>query len=260
MRPFGALHARDPEAAARALALDIALIAHDLAALGIDVDCAPVLDVADPDGHDVIGDRAFSEDPTAVAALGRVAVDSFLAHGVLPVAKHLPGHGRAREDSHLSLPRVTAALPALADRDFQPFAALADCPLGMTAHVVYDALDPDRPATLSPAVMGEVVRGRLGFDGLVMTDDLSMAALSGPFAERARAARAAGCDIVLHCNGAADEMAAVAAGAGPMDADGQRRWRAALARREAAPAAFDAEAAVAERDRLLAPVRAEARG
>ena len=252
MAPFGALHARDPAAAVEALTLDIALIASELRDLGIDVDCAPVLDVPAPDGHEIIGDRAFSDDPAVVAALGRVASDAFLAHGVLPVAKHIPGHGRATQDSHLALPRVGASLAELRERDFPPFAALKDCPLGMTAHIVYDAIDPDRPATSSSAVIGDIVRGELGFDGLLMTDDLSMKALSGSFADRAADARAAGCDVVLHCNGDPLEMASALDGAGLMDAEGARRWASAMARRAVAPADFDVGAATSRLDALLA--------
>lgn len=252
MAPFGRLHGRDPVAAAEALRLDIGLIASELTALGIDVDCAPVLDVPAPDGHEIIGDRAFADDPAVVGALGRVAVEAFLAHGVLPVAKHIPGHGRAVADSHLELPRVTASLAELEERDFPPFAALADCPLGMTAHIVYDAIDPARPATSSAAVIGGVVRGQLGFDGVLMTDDLSMKALSGPFETRAAQAREAGCDVILHCNGDRAEMAAALDGAGMMDGEGARRWCAALSRRDDPPAGFDARAAAARLDALLA--------
>ena len=252
MAPFGALYRRDPAAAAEALTLDVALIAAELTALGIDVDCAPVLDVPAPDGHEIIGDRAFADDPEIVAALGRVAADAFLANGVLPVAKHIPGHGRALADSHLALPRVQAALADLEARDFPPFRALADCPLGMTAHIVYDALDPDRPATSSAVVIGGLVRGRLGFDGLLMTDDLSMQPLTGGFEERAASARAAGCDIVLHCNGERLEMEPALEGTGMMDAEGARRWQAARARKSAPPAGFDARAAVERLDALLA--------
>ncbi|MBP5855740.1 beta-N-acetylhexosaminidase [Marivibrio halodurans] len=252
MAPFGLLHGRDPIAAVEALRLDIALIASELTALGIDVDCAPVLDVPAPDGHEIIGDRAFAEDPSVVGVLGRVAMEAFLTHGVLPVAKHIPGHGRAVADSHLELPRVTASLAALEERDFPPFAALGDCPLGMTAHIVYDAIDPARPATSSAAVIGGVVRGQIGFDGVLMTDDLSMKALSGSFETRAVQAREAGCDVILHCNGDRSEMAAALDGAGMMDGEGARRWCAALARRDDPPAGFDARAAAARLDALLA--------
>lgn len=186
------------------------LIAHDLAAIGITVDCMPVLDVPAPGAHDVIGDRAYCDDPDGVAELGRAAAEGLLAGGVLPIIKHVPGHGRAAADSHQALPRVGAPLQELRDRDFRPFRALADLPVAMTAHVVYDAVDPDRPATISPIVIGEIVRGEIGFGGLLLTDDLSMKALTGTFRSRATAALAAGCDVVLHCNGVLREMRQVA--------------------------------------------------
>lgn len=214
------------------------LIAHDLAAVGIDVDCLPVLDVPAPDGHEIIGDRAYADTPDDVARLGRAAAEGLIAGGVLPVIKHVPGHGRARADSHEALPVVEASLAELDSRDFAPFRALSDMPMAMSAHVIYAALDPDRPATVSKTVIGEIVRGAIGFDGLLMTDDLSMKALAGGFRERAEAARAAGCDVVLHCNGDRAEMTAVATGCGALDGAAARRASAALARRPA-PEAFD---------------------
>lgn len=214
------------------------LIAHDLAELGIDVDCLPVLDVPSQDGHEVIGDRAYAATPQDVAALGRAAAEGLMAGGVLPVMKHMPGHGRARADSHHDLPVVDAAAQDLEACDFPPFRALADLPMAMSAHVVYPAFDPHRPATLSPTIVEEVIRGRIGFDGLLMTDDLSMRALSGGFRERAEAARAAGCDIVLHCNGDMAEMQAVAGGAGALEGRAAARASAALARRQP-PEPFD---------------------
>jgi beta-N-acetylhexosaminidase len=206
------------------------LIAHDLAALRITVDCAPVLDVPAPDGHEIIGDRAFGDTPRQVVELGRAFAEGLIAGGVLPVIKHVPGHGRARADSHLELPIVEAALHELAARDFAPFRALSDMPMAMTAHVIYAAVDPERSATMSPTVIGDVVRESIGFDGLLMTDDLSMQALSGGFRQRAEAARAAGCDVVLHCNGEMAEMEAVAAGCGRLAREALRRAQAALAR------------------------------
>ena len=215
------------------------LIAHDLIAVGIDVDCLPVLDVPAPDGHEVIGDRAYAETPDAVAVLGRAAAEGLIAGRVLPVIKHMPGHGRARADSHEALPVVKASVDELDARDFAPFRALSDMPLAMSAHVIYAALDPDRPATLSKTVIDEVVRGAIGFDGLLMTDDLSMKALTGGFRDRAEAARSAGCDLVLHCNGEMAEMQAVVAGAGALDGAAVRRADAALARRPKTPEPFD---------------------
>ncbi len=231
---FGAVYARDPGAARRLARLNARLVADELFDLGIDVNCAPLLDLREPDGHKAIGDRAFSDDPAAVAALGRAWIEGSRAGGALPVAKHLPGHGRARVDSHLDLPTVDAPLEALERRDFAPFRALAGGPAGagaagMTGHVVFCAIDPHRPATLSPAVVGEVVRGRIGFDGLLFTDDLSMAALSGPVGARAKAALDAGCDIALHCNGDMAEMEEVAAAVPALEGAAAARAGAALA-------------------------------
>lgn len=229
MARFGECHARDPDAAFEALDLAIGLIAADCLSLGVDVDCLPVLDVPQPGAHDVIGDRAFGRDPDTVALLAGRAAARLLAGGVLPVAKHIPGHGRALVDSHLSLPRVDAPLEALERIDFAPFAACRDIPLGMTAHVVYEALDPDHPATTSPKVIGDIIRDRIGFDGLLMSDDLGMKALGGSFADRSRASLDAGCDLVLHCSGEMAEMQEVVRAARPLDRDGQRRWTMAQA-------------------------------
>ncbi len=237
-RAYGAL----PAGERRGMAwLGARLVAHDLHALGINVDCAPVLDVPEPGAHDIIGDRAYSQNPDEAAVLGRAAADGLMAGGVLPVVKHIPGHGRARSDSHEQLPVVDAGLEALA-RDFAPFRANADLPMAMTAHVVYAAIDPERPATASPKVIERVIRGEIGFDGVLITDDLSMKALSGGFDDRARAALAAGCDVVLHCNGSMAEMTAVATGARPLAGEASRRTQAALARL-AAPQPLDVEAA-----------------
>lgn len=236
---------------ARAAWLAARLIAHDLREVGITIDCLPVLDVPAPGSHAVIGDRAYAADPVAVAHLGRAAADGLLAGGVLPVIKHLPGHGRARSDSHLELPRVDASREELEQRDWAPFRANADLPVAMTAHVVYTALDPDRPATLSPDVIGEVVRGRIGFDGLLMSDDLSMKALSGPFGERARACFAADVDLALHCNGDLGEAAAVAEDTPVLAGRARERAERALARIAGPVAPFEVGAARAELDALL---------
>ncbi|MBB4287056.1 beta-N-acetylhexosaminidase [Roseospira goensis] len=247
---FVPVYDRDPAAGREAVWLNARLIAHELAALGIDVDCMPLLDVADPEGHDIIGDRAYGSDPAVVADLGRVCADALLAGGVLPVIKHLPGHGRARADSHVRLPVVDTGRDRLDAVDFAPFRALADAALGMTAHVVYSAIDPTVPATLSSVVVRDIIRTHMGFDGLLLTDDLSMKALNGAYAERARRALDAGCDVVLHCNGKLSEMRAVVAGCRPLDAAGQAR----LARARAAlhpPAPFDPDAARARLKDLI---------
>ena len=206
------------------------LMAHDLAEVGINVDCAPVLDVPAPGSHDIIGDRAYGSNPDSVAEIGRAVAEGLIAGGVLPVMKHIPGHGRAACDSHHGLPVVEASLDALSAQDFRPFRVLADLPMAMSAHVVFTAIDPDRPATQSAAVIREVIRGVIGFDGLLMTDDLSMHALTGTFRDRTEAAFTAGLDIGLHCNGAMDEMRDVAEAAPALDGRAAQRAAAALAR------------------------------
>ena len=205
------------------------LMAHDLKALGVTADCVPVLDVPVPGAHDIIGDRAYTQDPGGVAQLGRAAAEGLLAGGVLPVMKHIPGHGRAFADSHQALPVVHANFETLDGWDFAPFKAMSDMPMAMTAHVVYEAIDPKRPATTSKKAI-RMIREHLGFDGLLITDDLSMKALSGSLSDRAQAALKAGCDVVLHCNGDLDEMKAVAKGVGKLRGRAKARAAAALAR------------------------------
>jgi beta-N-acetylhexosaminidase len=199
---FGALYARDPEAALEATFLNHRLIAEELRRAGIDADCAPSVDLHHPEGHGVIGDRAFGEAAAVVAALGRAAVDGLLAGGVAPVIKHIPGHGRAAVDSHLSTPVVSTPLDVLEATDFAPFRAIADAPMAMTAHVTFTAADPDACVTVSRRAIDTLIRGVIGFDGLLMSDDLSMKALGGALGERARRSIEAGCDIALHGNGA----------------------------------------------------------
>lgn len=235
MARLGACHARDPEAGLEALELAIGILAQDCLSLGVDVDCLPVLDVPQPGAHDVIGDRAFALDPRNVALLAGRAASRLLAGGVLPVAKHIPGHGRALVDSHHHLPQVDAALEELERVDFGPFRACRDIPLGMTAHVVYRALDPDHPATTSRRVITDIIRGAIGFDGLLMSDDLGMKALGGSFADRTAASLAAGCDIALHCSGDMAEMQDVLRAARAMDGEAMRRWHKALSRKPAKP-------------------------
>ncbi|WP_026380237.1 beta-N-acetylhexosaminidase [Afifella pfennigii] len=208
---YGALYRRDAQAGIEAARLGAQLIGLDLTSFGINVDCLPVLDIPAPGSSEVIGDRAYGTTPQAVAALGAAAMAGLKAAGVAPVIKHLPGHGRASLDTHLALPVVDADAGCLADWDFVPFQALADrASLGMTAHIVFSAVDSERPATQSPTVIANIIRERIGFDGLLMTDDISMQALSGDLGERARLALRAGCDLVLHCNGEMAEMRLVA--------------------------------------------------
>ena len=239
---FGGLCARDQGPAVEAAFLNARLLAAELGDLGITVNCAPVLDVRQTGGHEVIGDRAFAAEAETVALLGRATCAGLLAGGVLPVIKHIPGHGRATCDSHEELPAVHTRIDELRNVDFAPFTALADMPLGMTAHVVYSALDPNAPATTSTTVLGEVVRGMIGFDGLLISDDICMHALAGRPGDRAASALAAGCDVVLHCNGDLDEMHQVASADPPLTVEARRRLtraRAMLTR----PQPFDRRAA-----------------
>jgi beta-N-acetylhexosaminidase len=244
-RAYGQLAGNDPILKREITRLGARLIAHDLVSLGINVDCVPVLDVPDPSGHEIIGDRAYAQTPDEVAALGRAAAEGLIAGGVLPVIKHIPGHGRAMADSHFELPVVEASYDELDGRDFPPFRALSDMPMAMTAHVIYAAVDAKRPATTSRKVMRKVIRGAIGFEGLVMSDDLSMKALSGDFTDRARDSLAAGCDVVLHCNGDMGEMKAVIAGTGALKGKAARRAEAALARIPRAAEPLDLAEAVA---------------
>ncbi|HVI90291.1 MAG TPA: beta-N-acetylhexosaminidase [Dongiaceae bacterium] len=249
---FGALAERDLKASERAVALNHRLMAAELKDVGITVDCAPLLDIRFPGAHDVVGDRSFGNDPALITKLGRIAAEALLDGGVMPVIKHIPGHGRAMVDSHHDLPRVTEGHASLAASDFRPFIALRDLPWGMTAHLVYEAIDPDHPATLSQKVIGEVIRGEIGFDGLLLTDDLSMKALKGSFTERAAGSLAAGCDVVLHCNGDMAEMRQVAAGLSPLSAVAKARYERGQARlRAVAGSAIDPAETRAELELLI---------
>lgn len=241
-RPFGDASAAEPDAALGAAYAGARLIAADLAALGITVNCAPVLDVPVPGAHDVIGDRAYGTAATTVSALGAAVVRGYLDGGVLPVVKHIPGHGRAKCDSHLALPEIGAPLDELMATDFQPFMALNRAPLAMTAHVLLKAVDPRVPASGSAKVIGEIVRGLIGFDGLLMCDDLGMGALSGTMEERTRAVLDAGCDVALHCNGGLEEMRAVAEASPLLEGAALARYEAALAQLRQ-PKPFDTERA-----------------
>ncbi|MEO3385582.1 beta-N-acetylhexosaminidase [Mesorhizobium sp. CAU 1741] len=225
---LGSMYGRDRQAGLRAAWLLSRLHAFDLLRYGINADCLPVLDVPVAGAHDVIGNRAYGHEPGIVAAMGRAAMQGLQSGGVLPVIKHIPGHGRAFADSHHQLPVVDAPLDELRAHDFPPFKALSDAPMAMTAHVVYTAIDPDRPATTSHDAIEQVIRGELGFDGLLMSDDVSMKALSGDFSDRTHAILAAGCDVVLHCNGVMDEMRAVAERAPALTGRALARAHAAL--------------------------------
>lgn len=242
----------DLDAKARRVRRGARLMAADLHALGISVDCFPVLDVPVVGGHDVIGDRAYSDDPHTVIRLGRAAAEGLLAGAVLPVMKHLPGHGRAVADSHVALPLVGTDRKSLEASDFLPFRSLSDLPLAMTAHVVYTAFDSHRPATTSREVVAGVIRGAIGFDGLLVSDDLSMRALSGSLGERAAAAFSAGVDIALHCNGDLAEAQAVAAAAPVLDGTSLARAVAALTRIAREPEPFDPVDAWASLQSVLA--------
>ncbi len=227
--PLDAASLAGPQAA-HVLALRARLIAEELRAVGIDANCAPVADIAGPQTHPFLRNRCYGETAAQVSSRARAVADAHLAAGVLPVVKHLPGHGRATADTHLHLPTVTASRDELAAQDFAPFKALNDLPMAMTAHIIFAAYDADRPATQSPEMI-KVIRQEIGFQGLLMTDDLNMQALSGSLGQRTRAAMDAGCDIALHCKGDMAEMLQVAAEAGDMRPDTQARAVAALARR-----------------------------
>jgi beta-N-acetylhexosaminidase len=243
-RIYGELYEHDPDAALAAAFAGARLIAEELNASGIDVNCVPVLDVPQPGAHEIIGDRAFSADPQIIIALGRAVIEGTLAGGVLPVIKHVPGHGRAHADSHLSLPRIDAPADELIGTDFQPFIALADAPLAMTAHVLLTAYDETRPASASPVIMQAVIRDLMGLKGLVMSDDIGMKALSGSMRERAIAVIEGGCDVVLHCSGNLGEMREIAAAVPALaGASAERFARAVRIRIEPAP--FDAKVAMA---------------
>ncbi len=237
------------EDAAHAMYLRFRLIAAELRDLGIDSNCAPLVDVAAPETHDFLRNRCYGCDPGTVSRIGRAVADGLLQGGVLPVVKHIPGHGRAVVDSHLDLPVVFATRRDLDTVDFAPFRALNDLPLGMTAHLVYQAIDP-RPATTSPVMMN-LIRQDIGFDGLIMTDDISMKALSGSLQQISLDALQAGCDVILHCNGNFDEMQAVTGAAGRLGDNGQRRADQALKQRKI-PVEVDIPALEAKLGALIA--------
>src|SRR5262245_2759245 len=247
---FGSLYDLEPELGLKAARPSNRLIAADLADLGISVDCLPLADVPVAGADNVIGNRAYGTEPEKVAAIGRAVTDGLGQGGVLPVLKHIPGHGRATADSHFRLPTVDTPREELERTDFAAFIPLADLPMAMTAHVVFSALDPAQPATTSATIIERVIRGGIGFQGLLMSDDVSMNALAGSIAERTRAIVAAGCDMVLHCNGKLDEMRDVASQTPELSGKALERAARALASRKP-PQPFDREAARAELDALV---------
>ncbi|MDX6751765.1 beta-N-acetylhexosaminidase [Geminicoccaceae bacterium 1502E] len=254
MGMLGELDAVDPAAAERLLRLAAGVIGAVLHEVGIDVDCAPVLDLRMPETTRAIGDRSFGADPERVGRLGHIAIETLRARGVAPVIKHLPGHGRAIVDSHVELPVVDAPLELLRAQDFVPFRACADAGLGMTAHLLFPAIDAELPATLSPVVIDRIIRGEIGFSGVLMSDDLCMGALSGEPAARACRALDAGCDLALYCSGVLAETAAVLEAVPPLPETRQESLAAARKAAGGDRAPFDVEAAQTE----LAALRATA--
>ncbi len=253
---YGEVFAHDPEAGREAAWLGHRLIAHELKTMGVDGDFAPVLDVPVKGADLIIGDRAFSPEPKIIAALGRAALEGLHAGGLAGCIKHMPGHGRAQADTHLALPRVSASAAEL-EADVFPFAALADAEAAMTAHIVYEAWDQRRPATCSPIVIKDVIRGAIGFQGLLMSDDLDMKALqfaiNGGHAERAEAALKAGCDVVLQCSGVLSDMQATAKGCAPLAGHSLIRARAVEVIAKRQPGEFDAAAGWARFNGLMKP-------
>lgn len=247
---FGALYDQDHDAGLRGAYLSARLIAADLADLGIDVDALPLADVPIHGADAVIGDRAYGTEPEKVAKIARSITQGLEDGGVLPILKHIPGHGRATADSHARLPTVDTPHEELVHTDFKAFLCLADLPMAMTAHVVFSALDAAQPATTSATIIRDVIRGAIGFQGLLMSDDVSMNALSGTIAERTAAIVAAGCDMVLHCNGKLDEMRDVASMTPELSGDAMTRADRALASRKP-PKPFDREASRVELDALI---------
>jgi beta-N-acetylhexosaminidase len=250
---FADLYQAAPSSAIEAARSNGRALGLMLRTVGINVDCIPLLDVRQPGATDIIGDRALGNEPMQVAALGRAVLDGLASAGALGVVKHMPGHGRALVDSHKELPIVPAGAQVL-ETDLEPFERLSSTPMGMTAHVVYTAWDPDHPGSMSPTVIGDIIRGRVGFDGFLMSDDIGMEALSGDFAGRAAGVVAAGNDVALHCSGNMDEMIAVAGAVPAMSSQGEARLARAMASIRADDHGPDFAEAIAERDALLAVV------
>ena len=250
---FARLYQAAPSSAIEATRSNARALALMLRSVGVNVDALPLLDVRQEGASDIIGDRALGSDPMQVAALGRAVLDGLASAGVVGIIKHMPGHGRALVDSHKELPLVAASADEL-EMDLEPFERLSWAPMGMTAHVVYTAWDPERPASLSPIVIQEIIRGRIGFDGFLMSDDLGMEALQGDFGSRASGVVAAGCDVALHCSGKMEEMVAVAGAIPALSPDGDARLARAMAStmvEDEGPIFADA---IAKRDALLAQV------
>jgi beta-N-acetylhexosaminidase len=248
---FARLYEKAPMSAIEAARANAQAIALLLREVGVNVDCLPLLDVRQPGATDIIGDRALGAEPMQVAALGRATLDGLRAGGAVGVVKHMPGHGRALVDSHKDLPFVTASDAEL-ETDIEPFRTLAGAPMGMTAHLVYTVWDAERPGSLSPTVIGDIIRGRIGFDGFLMSDDLGMNALTGTPGERATRAVAAGCDVGLHCSGDMGEMEDIAAVIPGLADAGLDRLERAMATISGEPSADTYEALAEKRDRLLA--------
>jgi len=248
---FADLYQAAPSSAIEAVRSNARAIALMLRDVGVNVDALPLLDVRQRGATDIIGDRALGSEPMQVAALGRAVLDGLASAGVVGIVKHMPGHGRALVDSHKELPFVTASAEEL-EIDLEPFERLSWAPIGMTAHVVYEAWDPERPGSMSPIVIGEIIRGRIGFDGFLMSDDIGMEALAGDFSTRAAGVVAAGCDAALHCSGRMEEMVAVASAVPPMTPEGEARLARAMASTRNEPDAPDFAQSIATRDTLLA--------
>jgi beta-N-acetylhexosaminidase len=250
---FANLYRAAPSSAIEAVRSNSRALGLMLRSCGINVDALPLLDVRQEDATDIIGDRALGSEPMQVAALGRAVLDGLASAGVVGIIKHMPGHGRALVDSHNELPVVSASAEAL-EVDLEPFERLASAPMGMTAHVVYTAWDPERPASMSPIVIGGIIRDRIGFDGWLMSDDIGMEALQGDFGSRAAGVVAAGCDVALHCSGKMEEMVAVAKAVPTMSAEGEARLARAMAATMLEPEGPDFAEEIAKRDKLLALV------
>jgi beta-N-acetylhexosaminidase len=250
---FAILYRAAPSSAIEAVRANARALALMLRSAGINVNALPLLDVRQEGASDIIGDRALGSEPMQVAALGRAVLAGMASAGVVGIIKHMPGHGRALVDSHKELPVVSASAANL-ETDLEPFERLASAPMGMTAHVVYTTWDPDRPASLSPIVIRDIIRERIGFDGWLMSDDLGMEALRGDFGERAAGVVAAGCDVALHCSGKMDEMVAVAAAVPSMSAEGHDRLERAMAGTRIDLDRVDFAEEIAKRDQLLALV------